>query len=283
MVINTWSVSLMRHGVGIVKWTKSELDAIDRKTREVMTVNMELNPRSHVDRFYISRMEGRRALIGFKMCVKAEENSLGWYVKHRIESLIVTIRERGTVPSENSTETKVFKQQDNKEKLNNWRGKAMYGQYVRKIEDKDKRNTWKWLRKSNLKGCTEGLICTAQKQALRTNYVEFYIDKTGGLPLCRMCRVENEAVSHIVSEYKMLAQKEYKKGMTIHSGIFIGNYVKNMAFKVRSIGTSMNQMDLLRAKGTRFCGILQSSVIRILKLDDQILLLLIKLGRKLRS
>ena len=183
------------------------------------------------------------------------------YIKHRIESLIVTVRERSTIPSENSTETKVFKQQDNEEKLNNWRGKAMYGQYVRQIEDKDKSNTGKWLRKSNLKGCTEGLICSAQKQAPRTNYVKFYIDKTGELPLCRKCRVENQAVSHIVSEYKMLAQKEHKKGMTIHSGIFIGNYVKNMAFKVHRTGTSMNQMDLLRTKGTRFCGISQSSVI----------------------
>ena len=133
------------------------------------------------------------------------------YIKHRIESLIVTVRERSTIPSENSTETKVFKQQDNEEKLNNWRGKAMYGQYVRQIEDKDKSNTGKWLRKSNLKGCTEGLICSAQKQALRTNYVKFYIDKTGELPLCRKCRVENQAVSHIVSECKMLAQKEHKK------------------------------------------------------------------------
>ena len=87
----------------------------------------------------------------------------------------------------------------------------MYGQYVRQIEDKDKSNTWKWLRKSNLKGCTEALICSAQEQALRTNYVKFHIDKTGESPLCRMCRVENETVSHIVSECKMLAQKEYKK------------------------------------------------------------------------
>ena len=31
----------------------------------------------------------------------------------------------------------------------------MYGQYVRQIEDKDKSKTWKWLRRSNLKGCTE--------------------------------------------------------------------------------------------------------------------------------
>ena len=57
------------------------------------------------------------------MCVKAEENSLGWYVKHHIEPLIVAVRISNTVPSENSTQPKEFKQQDNEEKLNNWRGK----------------------------------------------------------------------------------------------------------------------------------------------------------------
>ena len=87
----------------------------------------------------------------------------------------------------------------------------MYGQYVREIEDKYKSNTWKWIRKSNLKGCIVALICSAQEQALRTNYVKFHINKTGESLLCRMCRLENETVSHIVSEYKVLAQKEYKK------------------------------------------------------------------------
>ena len=87
----------------------------------------------------------------------------------------------------------------------------MYGQYVRQIEDKDKSNTWKWLRKSNLKGCTEALICRAQEQALRTNFVKFHINRTGESPLCRMCKGGNHIVSHIVRECKMLAQKEYKK------------------------------------------------------------------------
>ena len=100
-----------------------------------------------------------------------------------------------------------FNQQDNEEKLNNWRGKAVYGQYVRQIEDKGKSNTWKTLKKNNLKGCTEALICSTQKQALRTTYVKFHIYKTGELPLFRMCRVENETVSYIASECKMLAQK----------------------------------------------------------------------------
>ena len=76
IAINTWTVSLMRYGTGIVKWTKSELDKIGRKTRKVMTLNKELHPRSYVDRLYVSRMEGGRGLIGCKKCVKAEEYSL---------------------------------------------------------------------------------------------------------------------------------------------------------------------------------------------------------------
>ena len=38
ITINTWAVSLMRYGAGILKWTKSELDEIDRKTRKVTTI-----------------------------------------------------------------------------------------------------------------------------------------------------------------------------------------------------------------------------------------------------
>ena len=103
--------------------------------------------------------------------------------------MTVAVRRSNTIPSKNSTQPKEFKQHENEERLNIWRGKAMYGQYLRQIENKDKSNTWKWLMKSNLKRCTETLICSAQEQALKTSYVKFHIDKTGESPLCRMCIV----------------------------------------------------------------------------------------------
>lgn len=84
--------------------------------------------------------------------------------------------------------------QDNEEKLNGWNGKAMYQQYLRQTGDKDKINTWKWLSKSNMKEGTEVLICSAQEQALRMNYVKFDIDKTAESLLCRICRVKNKTV-----------------------------------------------------------------------------------------
>ena len=49
-----------------------------------------------------------------------------------------------------------------------------------------------------------------------------------------------------------------------------------MAFKEHNSGTSISQMELLITKGSRFGGILQSSPMPRLKLDDLILLLLIK-------
>ena len=84
----------------------------------------------------------------------------------------------------------------------------MHRRFVRDVEDKDKNNTWGWIRKSNLKGCTEALICSAQEQSIQTNYIKYNINKTGESPLCRMHGTRNENIYHIMSECGKLAQKE---------------------------------------------------------------------------
>ena len=42
----------------------------------------------------------------------------------------------------------------------------MHGQFTRDIVDKGKNNTWRWMRKNDLKGCTEPLICSALEQSI---------------------------------------------------------------------------------------------------------------------
>ena len=49
---------------------KSELQAIDRKTRKLFTIYGALDPKSDVDRLYIPRKEGGRDLISIKDCVE---------------------------------------------------------------------------------------------------------------------------------------------------------------------------------------------------------------------
>ena len=67
------------------------------------------------------------------------------------------------------------------------------------------------MRKCDLKLSSEAPICSAQEQAIRTNYVKYHIDKRVDSPSCRMCGETGETISHIVSECSKLAQREYNR------------------------------------------------------------------------
>ena len=68
--VNTWGVSLLRYSAAFVSWRKSELQAIDRKTRKLFTMDGTLHPKSDVDRLCIPRKEGGRGLISVEDCVE---------------------------------------------------------------------------------------------------------------------------------------------------------------------------------------------------------------------
>ena len=69
----------------------------------------------------------------------------------------------------------------------------------------------------DLNECTRALICSAQEEALRTNYIKFHIDKAVDSPLCRMCDERGESVFHLISECEKLAQREYKSMMMLRN------------------------------------------------------------------
>ena len=107
----------------------------------------------------------------------------------------------------------------------------MHGQQLREVNEKDLNSTWRWLQKSDLKGCTEALICSAQEEAFRTTYIKFNIGKTSSSAFCRMCSNERETVSLIVSDCSVLAQRVYKRiHEKVSQGIYIGACVKNTNF-----------------------------------------------------
>ena len=94
MALNTWAVSILRYGAGMINWNKNELQEMARKN-------------------------GRRRLIGCENSVKSEENGLGWYIKNNLEPLLVVVRISGT-----TTDKKQFtlknsrKLKKSKEKMN---------------------------------------------------------------------------------------------------------------------------------------------------------------------
>jgi len=185
-----------------------------------MTINKEFHPKSDTDTLYVPRSKGGRVLLSCKSCIMTEENNLGWYIKHQAEPLLVAVKNSKTINTEDVVSPTVYKETERCRVYNSWKNKVMHGQYLRELDGKDCIKSWKWLKDSDLKGCTEALICSAQEQAIRTNNTKFYIDKTSDSPICRMCGARNETVSHIISECSKLAQKEYKRR---HG--YVGKYI----------------------------------------------------------
>ena len=57
----------------------------------------------------------------------------------------------------------------------------------------------------------EALLCAAQEQTIRTNYVKHHINKTSGGPLSRLCEKKGESVQYLASGCEKLFQKKYKR------------------------------------------------------------------------
>ena len=73
----------------------------------------------------------------------------------------------------------------------------------------DMKETYRWLKSSNLPAATEGLVVAAQDQALRTCYYEHNILHQDVSPTCLLCSVGLETVDHIVTGYSALSPMNY--------------------------------------------------------------------------
>ena len=127
------------------------------------------------------------------------------------------------------------------QRKNEWTPKRMHGLFARDMEDKDKNNTRRWMRKSNLEGCTKALISSAQEQSIRTNYIKNNIDKTAESPLCMMCGTGNETISHIVSKCGELAQKESKRRHDSVGRHVQWQFCEKLGFNRQDFGMNINQ------------------------------------------
>ena len=113
--VKTWAVSLLRYSAAFVSWRKSELQAIDRKTRKLFTIYGALHPKSDVDRLYIP-------------CVKLAIRGLEVYVHRNEERLIQGARGDKVDGLEAAS---VLKRSKKEKRLEDWEEKVLHTQYLR--------------------------------------------------------------------------------------------------------------------------------------------------------
>ena len=103
---------------------------------------------------------------------------------------------------------------------------------------------------------TEAMLCAAQEQAIRTNYVKHKTGKTAHSPLCRICDKKCEKISQIVSEYEKLGQKEYKRRHDNVARIVHWNLCGKYNLKRKEKWYEHTPGGVVETKKCRFCGML---------------------------
>ena len=89
--INSREVSVVRYGAGIIDWSKNELQAMDRKTRKLMTIYRALHPQADIDRLYLKRSEGGRGMISIEESVNVEVNMLNEHIGGSQERMLKAV------------------------------------------------------------------------------------------------------------------------------------------------------------------------------------------------
>ena len=176
--INTWAISLLRYSAAFLDWTKAEVEQLGRQTRKLMTMHNALHPKSNVRKvtLYLPRKDGGRGLLGVEDTVHIATASLQRYVRKSTERLLSSL---ATIEGDEVIEPDInLKQQKRMERKESWKEKALHGQFLRQTDEIAGDARWLWLKHGNLKRETESLILAAQEQAIRTNAIKAYIDKS---------------------------------------------------------------------------------------------------------
>ena len=146
--VNTWAVFLLRYSPAFASWRKSELQAIDRKTRKLFTIYGALHPKSDVDRLYIPRKEGGRGLISIEDCVELGIRGLEVYFHGSEERLIQAAKGDKIDGLEAAS---ALKRSKNEKRLEDWEKKVLHGQYLRQTKEVRSDQSWAWLQNGDLK------------------------------------------------------------------------------------------------------------------------------------
>ena len=130
VALNSYALPVIRYSAGIIKWTQTELDDIDCKSRKLLTIHKGLHPKADIHRLYLPRKTGGRGLLNVKQMVAVETQALAHYVwrnKHA-EPLLYALQDSGLFQKP-SIPLSEFKSSWLQSFLSLWKQKPLHGQF----------------------------------------------------------------------------------------------------------------------------------------------------------
>ena len=115
---------------GIIDWTITELEELDRTIRKSMCKKMFIMGKSDADRLYVKRSEGGRGLISVSEAVQYQKKSLVEYCHKSNNIILYTITKNYKKEDLTSKEYKILMNEKHKEQ---WNRKELHGQYIKEL------------------------------------------------------------------------------------------------------------------------------------------------------
>lgn len=231
MAINAFATSVITYSMGVVKWSDTDLEELDRIVRVQMTKYRSRHPKSAVERVYIPRKEGGLGIINLHSMKNRQVKTMRTYFQRKSESsalhkAICHTDDRLTpLNLKNRIELNEITLNDRREA---WKKKALHGRYPAILDAQEVDSTWSnhYLKKGQLFPETEGFIIAIQDQVLPTrNYLKHVVkDPNVQDDTCRVCRADRETIQHITAGCSAFASSDYKNrhdavGKVVHHAL----------------------------------------------------------------
>ncbi|CAG4934599.1 unnamed protein product [Colias eurytheme] len=199
--INTFAIPILTYSFGIINWSKTDLQSLQRTVNTNLTKYRKHHPKSCVQRLTLPRSEGGRGLIDIQNLHNQQIRTLRSYFhtksehsllhKHatQLDKKLTPLNLHDTNPQQNEHSVSI------QQKLLEWSSKALHGRHRSHLcqahVDKEKSN--EWIRRGDLFPETEGFMLAIQDEVIATrNYIKHIIkDSNQTSDQCRHCNADN--------------------------------------------------------------------------------------------
>lgn len=213
--INTYAIPILTYSFGIINWTKTDIDNLERTTRRQLTKHRKLHPNSCTQRLTIPRLQGGRGFIDIQNLHNSQISTLRQFFHTHTSDLhkAIVLADKHYTPLNLQNTEITITQTTVDEKKTIWAQKQLHGKHLHLMEDPniDKMNSYTWLQRGELHPETEGFIIAVQDQVILTKNYQKYIIKDPSITndKCRRCQIHPETIDHITAGCQILAGTEY--------------------------------------------------------------------------
>ncbi|XP_044766299.1 uncharacterized protein LOC123322418 [Coccinella septempunctata] len=212
--ISTWVVPCLAYSFGIIKWSTTDLKALDTQVRGLLTRYGIHHPNASVNRLYIPRKDGGRGLQNIETTHYNTVKEMREYFKSKDSPFFKALSaEDNNITTLNLSSNSDPPAPPSIQELSEvWQGRALHGRFptVLKHRKIDRDRSLTYLKAGYLFPETEGRLTAIQDQVVATRaYLKNIIGKNMTTDKCRKCSQSPETIQHVTSSCSILAPREY--------------------------------------------------------------------------